>query len=135
MDFYKPKDTELHGEGNVPDLLPSHHCCYFLLQANIREISVEISSQYHNSIIGAKGRLIQSVMQECGGVIIRFPPENTKSNKVTIRGPSDDVEQAKKQLLELADERVSTESIYLECQEKQQNRFNNAFYFNKQHYN
>ena len=68
---------------------------------------MDIPSRYHNSIIGAKGRLIQSVMQECGGVIIRFPPENTKSDKVTIRGPEGDVQQAKKQLLELAEDRVS----------------------------
>ena len=45
-------------------------------------------------------------MQECGGVIIRFPPEESNSDKVTIRGPKDDVEQAKKQLVELAGERV-----------------------------
>ena len=75
-------------------------------QANIKEISMTIPTKYHNSIIGAKGRLIQSVMQECGGVIIRFPPEGSHSDKVAIRGPKDDVENARKQLMELAAERV-----------------------------
>lgn len=74
-------------------------------QANIRELSVEIPNKLHNSIIGAKGRLIRSIMEECGGVIIRFPQEGT-SDKVTIRGPKDDVEKARKQLLELANEKV-----------------------------
>ncbi len=71
-------------------------------------MTLEIATRYHNSIIGAKGRLIRAVMDECGGVIIRFPPEGTNSDKVIIRGPKDDVEKAKKQLLELAAERVST---------------------------
>ena len=76
-------------------------------QANISEVTIDIPHKYHNSIIGAKGRLIRSIMDECGGVIIRFPPENTTSDKVIIRGPKDDVENAKRQLLELAGERVS----------------------------
>ena len=76
-------------------------------QANIREVVIEIPHKFHNSIIGSKGRLIRSVMDECGGVIIRFPQEGSNSDKVTIRGPKDDVDKAKKQLLELANERVS----------------------------
>ena len=45
-------------------------------------------------------------MDECGGVVIRFPQEGSNRDTVTIRGPKDDVEKAKKQLLELANERV-----------------------------
>jgi len=73
--------------------------------ANIKEIAVEIPQEYHTSLIGAKGRLIRSIMDECGGVLIRFPSENSKSNKVMIRGPKDDVDKAQAQLLELANER------------------------------
>lgn len=73
--------------------------------ANIAEVTIDIPHKYHNSIIGAKGRLIRSIMDECGGVLIRFPPENAASDKVLIRGPKEDVEDAKKQLLELAGER------------------------------
>lgn len=50
-------------------------------------------------------------MEECGGVIIRFPPEGSTSDKVTIRGPKADVENAKKQLLELTDEKVSVNHL------------------------
>ena len=46
-------------------------------------------------------------MEECGGVIIRFPEEGSTKDRVIIRGPKDDVESAKKQLLELADQIVS----------------------------
>ena len=70
-------------------------------------MSVDIPHKLHNSIIGAKGRLIRSIMEECGDVIIRFPPEGTTQDKVIIRGPKNDVENAKKQLMELANEKVS----------------------------
>ncbi|KAK7093511.1 hypothetical protein V1264_007247 [Littorina saxatilis] len=73
--------------------------------ANVKEAIVEIPYRLHNSIIGAKGRLIRAIMEECGGVIIRFPPEGQTSDKVTIRGPKDDVESAKKQLLDLVNEK------------------------------
>lgn len=79
----------------------------FVLQANIKEVSVDVPHKLHNSIIGAKGRLIRSIMEECGGVIIRFPAEGSTSDKVTIRGPAEDVDKAKKQLLELANQIVS----------------------------
>jgi len=73
--------------------------------ANVSEITIEIPHKLHNSIIGAKGHLIRSIMEECGGVNIRFPPEGTNNDKVLIRGPKDDVENAKKQLLDLSQER------------------------------
>jgi len=73
--------------------------------ANVTQIEIQIPPKFHNSIIGAKGRLIRSVMEDCGGVSIKFPPEGSKSDKVLIRGPKDDVEKAKKQLLELASEK------------------------------
>lgn len=44
-------------------------------------------------------------MEECGGVSIKFPTPESKSDKVTIRGPKEDVERAKQQLLELSNEK------------------------------
>ena len=85
-------------------------CCNGLklaFQANIKELTVNLPHKLHNSIIGAKGRLIRSIMEECGGVIIRFPAEGSTNDKVIIRGPAEDVEKAKKQLLDLSDHIVS----------------------------
>lgn len=76
-------------------------------QANIAEVEVSIPAKLHNSLIGAKGRLIRSIMEECGGVHIHFPVEGSGSDTVVIRGPASDVEKAKKQLLHLAEEKVS----------------------------
>lgn len=73
--------------------------------ADVVTIDITIPPRYYNSLIGAGGRLIQSIMVECGGVQIKFPPTESKSDKVTIRGPKDDAERAKQQLLELTSER------------------------------
>lgn len=72
---------------------------------NIVTVDIIIPAKFHNSIIGSKGRLIRSISEECGGVKIRFPPEGSGSDKVSISGPKDDVDKAKKQLVELANEK------------------------------
>lgn len=76
------------------------------VQANISEIEVSIPSKLHISLIGSKGRLVRSIMEECGGVHIHFPTEGSGIDKVTIRGPVEEVEKAKQQLLALAEEKV-----------------------------
>ncbi|XP_023688287.1 vigilin [Paramormyrops kingsleyae] len=73
--------------------------------ANIQEMEVTIPAKLHNSLIGSKGCLVRSVMEECGGVHIHFPSEGSGSDRVTIRGPAGEVERAKKQLLQLAEEK------------------------------
>jgi len=73
--------------------------------ANITEMEVSIPSKLHNSLIGSKGRFVRSIMEECGGVHIHFPTEGSGIDKVTIRGPVEDVEKAKQQLLALAEEK------------------------------
>ncbi|KAM9299672.1 vigilin-like [Gastrophryne carolinensis] len=85
--------------------------------ANITELEVSIPSKLHNSLIGAKGRFIRSIMEECGGVHIHFPSEGSGSDTVTIRGPAQDVERAKKQLLQLAEEK-QTKSFTAELRAK-----------------
>ncbi|CAD7077490.1 unnamed protein product [Hermetia illucens] len=80
---------------------------------------VQIPPKFYNSIIGTGGKLISAIMEECGGVSIKFPPSESKSDKVTIRGPKDDVEKAKAQLLELANERQAM-SFTAEVRAKQQ---------------
>ncbi|XP_037827229.1 vigilin [Lucilia sericata] len=87
--------------------------------ADIVTEEVQISPKYYNSIIGTGGKLISSIMEECGGVSIKFPTSESKSDKVTIRGPKDDVLKAKNQLLELANERQAA-SFTAEVRAKQQ---------------
>lgn len=68
-----------------------------------------IPARLHNSLIGSKGCLVRSIMDDCGGVHIHFPSEGSGSDRVTIRGPASEVEKAKKQLLQLAEEKVGAE--------------------------
>merc|ERR1711884_338663 len=73
--------------------------------ANIVTKEIMIPAKIHNTMIGAGGKLIQSIMSECGGVAIKFPENGSGSDKVTVRGPVDDVEKAIKLLRELSDEK------------------------------
>ena len=47
-------------------------CCVFM---NFLCFSVDviIPSKIHNMMIGAGGKLIQSISDDCGGVAIKFP--------------------------------------------------------------
>lgn len=79
------------------------------------EIEISIPSKLHNSLIGSKGRLVRSIMEECGGAHIHFPSEGSGLDKVTIRGPVEEVEKAKQQLLGLAEEKVRMTSTSAEA--------------------
>lgn len=74
-------------------------------QADVVEVHLMIPCNLHNAIIGAKGRLIHSIMEDCGRVQITFPQQDSKSDRVTLSGPKDDVDKAKKQLLNLSNEK------------------------------
>lgn len=73
--------------------------------SNIITEDIQIPPKYYNSLIGSGGKLISSIMEECGGVSIKFPSPESNSDKVAIRGPKEDVERAKQQLLELTNEK------------------------------
>jgi len=69
---------------------------------------LQIPAKYHQSFIGAGGKLIQSIMEDCGGVQIKFPVAESGSDKVIVRGPKDEVEKAKKTLLDMSIEKNLT---------------------------
>ena len=55
-----------------------------IFQANIVCEDVTIPPKYYNSLIGSGGKLIRAIMDECGGVTIKFPSVESKSDKVSI---------------------------------------------------
>lgn len=71
----------------------------------IEEDSVELPHALHTVLIGKGGTIIKQIRQECGGVIINFPPGNNPSDKITLKGPRADIEKAKKELIKLAKEK------------------------------
>ncbi|KRZ09939.1 Vigilin, partial [Trichinella zimbabwensis] len=76
--------------------------------ANIVTVELNIPRKLHSSLIGSGGRLIHSIGEECGGVQIKFPAENAHSDMVTVRGPKDGVDKAKKVLLDLVKDREAS---------------------------
>lgn len=68
------------------------------IQSELADVITEeltIPPKYYNSIIGAGGKLISAIIEECGNVSIKFPTTESNSDKVVIRGPKEDVEKAK----------------------------------------
>ena len=60
---------------------------------NIKEDSVDIPHQLHTALIGKGGAIIRQIRKDCGGVIINFPPEATPSDKITIKGPIEEIKK------------------------------------------
>jgi hypothetical protein len=83
-------------------------------QANIVTETIDIEPKFHNAIIGAKGKVLKDIVQQCGGVQVNFPKEKG-SSKVSLRGGKEDVEKAKKLLLELANEKVMAGVNHNDC--------------------
>ncbi|XP_065187615.1 vigilin-like [Sycon ciliatum] len=75
-------------------------------QGSMVTVELDIPQKYHIAIIGRKGKLLAQIQEECGGVSIKFPAAKAQSSKVVIRGPADEVERAKGQINELANERA-----------------------------
>jgi hypothetical protein len=67
----------------------------------IEEDFVEIPHSLHNALIGRGGAIIKQVRKDCGNLIISFPPENKPSDKIVLRGPREDIDKAKEELLRL----------------------------------
>lgn len=77
------------------------------LQATLGDMSsvdIIIPAKIHNYMLGAKGRNIKSIMAECGGVLVNFPPEGSGSDKVQIRGPKEGVAKAKGLLIAMSND-------------------------------
>lgn len=70
--------------------------------ANIGEVEVQVPHKLHTAVIGPKGRFIQQLQDECGGVQVHFPaPGAPASDVVRIRGPKPDLDKARRLLDEL----------------------------------
>ena len=79
---------------------------YYSVQESIIDVVLSIPANIHNSLIGQKGKLIRSIMDDCGGVRIQFPPSGSKKDEIKLHGPKEDVKKAEGMLMELAEEQV-----------------------------
>lgn len=82
----------------------------------VEEDYVEIAHALHTALIGRNGVIIKQIRKDCGGVIINFPPEasagSVGSDKIVLKGPRDEIEKAKSELLKLA--KMKNEMSYSE---------------------
>lgn len=82
----------------------------------IHEEEVKIDPKLHNNLIGSKGRIIRSLIEESGDVQIKFPSSDRPSDNVVIRGIKEDVLKAKDKLLALAHEKeLDSYCVEIEC--------------------
>lgn len=72
--------------------------------ADMSSVDIIIPAKIHHFMLGPKGRNIKSVMANCGGVLVNFPPEGSGSDKVQIRGPKEGVAKAKTALVAMSND-------------------------------
>lgn len=76
--------------------------------ASIVVTEVNIPVKVQARLLGGGRRLILDIQDECGGVHIKFPNEKSNSEKVSIRGPKDDVAKAERLLTNLAKDKEAS---------------------------
>ena len=80
------------------------------------QVKIAIPRRLHKAIIGKKGKVIRSVVEECGGVRIQLPSSDSTSDEISIDGAKEDVEKAQSILMEItqrADQDV-TEELHID---------------------
>ena len=85
----------------------------------IEEDFIDVPSQFHTALIGKGGAIIKQIRKDCGGVLINFPPENATSDRITLKGPRDEIERAKQELLKMAKQKNDsnyTEEIHVKSE-------------------
>uniref|UniRef100_A0A5S6Q752 K Homology domain-containing protein n=1 Tax=Trichuris muris TaxID=70415 RepID=A0A5S6Q752_TRIMR len=77
--------------------------------ASIVTLELTVPQVLHRTLIGVGGRLIHSIVEECGGVQVKFPTQDSKNpDVISIRGPKEGAEKAKKLLADLAKDREAS---------------------------
>eukprot|EP01135_Chromosphaera_perkinsii_P002133 Nk52_evm67s217 gene=Nk52_evmTU67s217 len=71
----------------------------------VMDFKVEIEPKSVVSVEGYKGKLLESIVEECGGVVITLPKDK-KSGCVSVRGPREDAEKACKIISEIAKDKT-----------------------------
>ena len=85
-------------------------------ELSLIQVDIIIPKKFHTSIIGKQNRVVRSIQEECDNVQITFPPPNSNSDKVSIRGSSEGVKKAKKLLVELSnDKQLNNHEETLKC--------------------
>ncbi|TKR81804.1 hypothetical protein L596_015620 [Steinernema carpocapsae] len=66
--------------------------------SKIVEQEVTIPAKVHFRFVASSRQVVKEIEKNCGGVHIKFPAEKSNSDKVSVRGPKDDVAKAVEEL-------------------------------------
>lgn len=67
---------------------------------------MDVEQKHHKHFVARRGAVLRELADEYGGVIVSFPRQGQDSTAVTIKGPKDCAEGAKKRILEIVDDLV-----------------------------
>jgi predicted PilT family ATPase len=80
---------------------------------SVIETTTAIEAEYHKHFVANRGRVINDLTEEFGGVIVTFPKKDG-GDEVAIKGPSEDVEKLKARLAEIVDTLKNSVTIEVE---------------------
>ena len=101
---------------------------FFVLQESVVEDTIDIDPKIHRYFMQNNRRVLNSVIDECGGVQISFPPLSSsggggaggagagaaaQSSTVRVKGPNDYVKMAKERLAKIVDDLKNQVSYYI----------------------
>ena len=72
--------------------------------ANLTVVEIKVDPRFHKTIIGKKGETIKKLNDEFESCAIKVPTPEGSSDLVIIRGPKDDVERLRKQVVQLVED-------------------------------
>uniref|UniRef100_A0A914Y922 K Homology domain-containing protein n=1 Tax=Panagrolaimus superbus TaxID=310955 RepID=A0A914Y922_9BILA len=75
------------------------------------EIQVSVDPKYHKHFVSRSAEIIKKIQETNGGVTISFPRQETKDDKVTIKGSKQCAESAKQRIEEIVDDLVSQVTV------------------------
>lgn len=79
----------------------------FCFKTQLVEINMDVDQKWHRHFVGRGANVLHEIQDQCGGVIVSFPKQNTGSTKVIIKGGKECVESAKKRIQEIVDDLVN----------------------------
>jgi hypothetical protein len=81
------------------------------------EIHVSVDPKYHKHFVSRGAEIIKKIQEQNGGVVISFPRQETKDDKVTIKGSKQCAESAKQRIEEIVDDLVSQITVNISIPE------------------
>lgn len=72
---------------------------------------MNVDPKHHRYFVARRGQVLRDIADEYGGVMVSFPRSGANSDKVALKGAKDCVEAAKKRMLEIIEDLVSSQGF------------------------